>query len=66
MTEARDVKRSGLIPALFPSVVSGIILGVIGAAVAGIIVNALTQGDNQDATVAAVYTGWLLFFFVGF
>ena len=65
MTEAREVKRSGLIPALFPSVVSGIILGVIGAAVAGVIVNAATQGMNQDATVAAVYTGWLLFFFVG-
>ena len=65
MIEATEVKRSGLINALFPSVVSGIVLGVIGASVAGVIVNAATQGMNQDATVAAVYTGWLLFFFVG-
>src|SRR5579859_1822619 len=65
MIEATEVKRSGLINALFPSVVSGIVLGVIGAAVAGVIVNAAMQGMNQDATVAAVYTGWLLFFFVG-
>ena len=65
MTEAREVKRPGLFNALVPSVVSGIVLGVIGAAVAGYIVNAATQGGNLDATVAAVYTGWLLFFFVG-
>ncbi len=65
MTEAREVKRPGLFNALVPSVVSGIVLGVIGAAVAGVIVNAATHGGNLDATVAAVYTGWLLFFFVG-
>ena len=70
MSQAVEVKRSGLIPALFPSVVSGIILGVIGAAVAGVIVNAATynastQSSNLDATVSAVYTGWLLFFFIG-
>jgi len=65
MTEAGEVKRPGLINALFPSVVSGIVLGVIGAVVAGVIVNAATKGLNQDATVAAAYTGWTLFFFVG-
>jgi cytochrome c oxidase subunit I len=63
-------QRSGLIHALFPSVVSGIILGVIGAAVAGVIVNAATynpnsHSGNQDATISAVYVGWLLFFFLG-
>jgi cytochrome c oxidase subunit 1 len=65
MIETGEVKRSGLINALYPSVVSGIVIGVIGAAVAGVIVNVATQGMNQDATVAAIYTGWLLFFFVG-
>ncbi|GAC1344924.1 MAG: cytochrome c oxidase subunit I [Ktedonobacteraceae bacterium] len=64
-TNVATVGRPNLIRALFPSVVSGIILGVIGAAVAGVIVNALTKGGNQDATIAAVYTGWTLFFFVG-
>src|ERR1700680_1059759 len=64
-TNVATVGRPNLIRALFPSVVSGIILGVIGAAVAGVIVNALTKGGNQDASVAAVYTGWTLFFFVG-
>ena len=50
---------------MFPSVVSGIIVGVIGAAVVGIIVGLATQGMNQDAVVAAVYLGWAFFFFVG-
>src|SRR5260370_4705465 len=65
MTEAGEVKRPGLINALFPSVVSGIVLGVIGAVVGGVIVNAATKGLEQDATVAAAYTGWTIFFFVG-
>ena len=50
---------------MFPSVVSGIIVGVIGAAVLGVIVGAVTQGKNPDATVAAIYVGWVFFFFVG-
>ena len=50
---------------MFPSVVSGIIVGVIGAAVVGIIVGLATQGMNQDAVVAAVYLDWAFFFFVG-
>jgi cytochrome c oxidase subunit 1 len=62
VTEAR---RPSLIQNLFPSVVSGIILGVIGAALLGVIVNVATNGMNQDATVSAVYVGWLLFFFIG-
>src|ERR1051326_4614895 len=58
-------RRTGLMSNLFPSVVSGIIVGVIGAVAAAVIVNALTQGGNPDATVAAGYTAWVLFFFVG-
>ena len=57
--------RPGLSRQLFPSVISGIIGGVIGAAILGVIVNAATQGKNADATVAAIYTGWVFFFFVG-
>src|SRR5947209_334755 len=61
MTEA---KRTGLIHNLFPSVVSGILLGVIGAIVANLIVAHFVP-DNQDAIVVATYTAWTLFFFVG-
>ena len=64
-TTVATARRPNLINSLFPSVVSGIVLGVIGAAIAGVIVNAATHGGNQDATVSAVFTGWLLFFFVG-
>jgi cytochrome c oxidase subunit 1 len=60
-----EARRPGLRQQLFPSVVSGIICGVVGAAVLGIIVNLATHGQNQDATVAAVYVGWAFFFFVG-
>ncbi len=61
MTETR---RTSLIRTLFPSVLSGIVLGVIGAIVAGVIVAHFVQ-DNADATVVAVYTGWTIFFFIG-
>ncbi|HVB72764.1 MAG TPA: cbb3-type cytochrome c oxidase subunit I [Ktedonobacteraceae bacterium] len=60
-----EVKRPNLTRRLFPSVVSGIVLGIIGAVVFGVIVNAITQGNNQDATVVSVYIGWVLLFFVG-
>jgi cytochrome c oxidase subunit 1 len=60
-----EAGRPSLRRQLFPSVISGIVVGVIGATVLGVIVNAVTQGNNQDATVAAAYTGWVLFFFVG-
>jgi cytochrome c oxidase subunit 1 len=62
MTEA---KRTNLIRMLFPSVVSGIILGVIGAIIAGEVVFAFVGTDNLDAVIAATYTGWVLFFFIG-
>ena len=61
MTEAR---RTNLIRNLFPSVVSGIILGVIGAVVADLI-TAHFMPQNLDAVVVAAYTGWTLLFFVG-
>src|SRR5258708_4185361 len=59
-----ETKRTNIIQALFPSVVSGILLGIIGAAIAGVIVANAVQ-DNTDALLAAIYTAWVLFFFVG-
>ncbi len=70
-TSEAMVRRPGLINSLFPSVVSGIVLGVLGAAVSGVVVNRVTSALNpesvvvSDAVVAAVYTGWVLFFFIG-
>ncbi len=60
-----EVKRPGIIHRLFPSVVSGILLGIVGAVVFNVITNAITQDNNQDATVVFSYVGWILFFFVG-
>src|SRR2546421_9115278 len=70
-TAVAAVKRPNLINILFPSVISGIILGVVGAAVAGVLVNRITTAispdsvPNDDAVAAAVYTAWVLFFFIG-
>lgn len=64
-TAVAETRRTNLLQLLFPSVVSGIILGVIGAVVFGVIVNAIVQGQNPDATVVAAYVGWALFFFIG-
>src|ERR1700682_2274054 len=60
-----EVRRPGIIHQLFPSVVSGIVLGIVGAVLFNIITNAITQGNNQDATVVFSYIGWILLFFVG-
>ncbi len=66
------VKRPGVLKMLFPSVFSGILLGVIGAAVSGYIVAHIVtppgpdvQDYAQDATVVATYVGWVIFFFIG-
>ena len=59
-----EVRRGSLLQSLFPSVVSGIILGVIGAILAHFIVSALVP-DNPDAPVVATYTAWTIFFFIG-
>jgi cytochrome c oxidase subunit 1 len=56
---------------LFPSVVSGIVFGVIGAAIFGVVINKITTAyspdmvPNDDAVTVSVYLGWLLFFFIG-
>ena len=70
-TTVVEVKRPNLINSLFPSVVSGIVFGVVGAAIAGVLVNRITTAGspdgvpNDDAVTAAVYTFWVLFFFIG-
>jgi cytochrome c oxidase subunit I len=70
-TTVATARRPNLINSLFPSVISGIILGVAGAAVAGVLVNRLTTAfspdsiPNDDAVTAAVYTAWVLFFMIG-
>jgi cytochrome c oxidase subunit I len=63
MTEAR---RANLLHQLFPSVVSGVVLGVIGAiVVSAIVAHFVSPTDNPDAHVVAAYIGWALFFFIG-
>ena len=70
-TTAATVKRPNLINLLFPSVVSGIVLGVVGAAIAGVLINRITTAfspksvPNDDAVTAAVYIAWVLFFMIG-
>ena len=70
-TTVATARRPNLINSLFPSVISGIILGVAGAAVAGVLVNRITTAfspkgvPNDDAVTAAVYTAWVLFFMIG-
>src|SRR5438876_5348109 len=70
-TTVAPVRRPNLINSLFPSVISGIVLGVVAAAVAGVLVNRLTTAlspdgvPNDDAVISAVYTAWVLFFFIG-
>ncbi len=51
---------------VIPSVVSGLVLGLVGAIVFAIIAHSLVSGDRQaDDTIAAAYLGWLLFFLIG-
>jgi cytochrome c oxidase subunit I len=52
--------------ALYPSIVSGLVLGVVGAVVVGIIVHALASSQREaDATVVAAYAAWFVFFLIG-
>src|SRR5690348_2224535 len=66
-----ETRRPTLRQQMFPSVVSGMIVGVIAAIIAGVAVNRITTAispdgvPNDDAVTAAVYTAWVLFFFVG-
>ena len=70
-TTVTESRRPSLTNLLFPSVVSGIVLGVVGAAIAGLLINKITAAyspdsvPNDDAVAAAVYTAWVLFFFIG-
>src|SRR5216683_2277001 len=69
------VKRPNIWNMLFPSVVSGIILGVAGAVAAGFAMRWITSTygggfhndgvPNDDAVAAAVFTAWVLFFMLG-
>jgi cytochrome c oxidase subunit 1 len=63
-TTETETKRPSLMQLLFPSVVSGVVLGIIGAVVADLI-TAHFVPDNYDAITVAAYTGWTLLFFVG-
>ncbi len=70
-TTVAVARRPNLINSLFPSVIAGIVLGVAGAAIAGVLVNRITTAyspdsvPNDDAVAAAVYTAWVLFFMIG-
>ncbi|GCE20775.1 cytochrome c oxidase subunit I [Dictyobacter kobayashii] len=59
-----QVKRASLLQSLFPSVVSGVLLGVIGAVIAWVLLG-IWAPDNHDAQLVAAYTAWVLFFFIG-
>ncbi len=64
-------KRPNLISSLFPSVVSGIVIGVVGAVIAGLLMNRVTTAyspdgvPNDDAVAASVFIAWVLFFMIG-
>ncbi len=70
-TTVATTRRPDLTRRLFPSVISGIILGVIGAVIAGLLIHWVTSvfsedGDpNDDAVTSAVYIAWVIFFFIG-
>ncbi|GCE06732.1 cytochrome c oxidase subunit I [Dictyobacter aurantiacus] len=59
-----EVKRVNLLQRLFPSVLSGILLGVL-AAVSAVLLVAIWYPENYDAQVVAAYSAWTLFFFIG-
>jgi cytochrome c oxidase subunit I len=64
-------KRPNLINSLFPSVVSGIVIGVVGAVLAGLLMNRVTTAyspdsvPNDDAVAASVIIAWVIFFMIG-
>jgi cytochrome c oxidase subunit 1 len=60
-----ETRRKNLLQTFVPSVLSGIVLGVIGAILAYVIVVHIVPDDNLDAPIVAAYTGWVLFFFIG-
>jgi cytochrome c oxidase subunit 1 len=70
-TTVAAIRRPNLLNMLFPSVVSGIIIGAAGAAVAGVVVNVITTHfspagvPNDDAVSASVFFFWVIFFMIG-
>lgn len=51
---------------LVPSILSGLVIGLVGAVLAAVIVHAVAGGDRRnDDTIVAAYVGWLLFFLLG-
>jgi cytochrome c oxidase subunit 1 len=60
-----ETRRKNLLQTLVPSVLSGVVLGVIGAILAYVIVVHIVPDNNPDAPIVAAYTGWVLFFFIG-
>jgi len=51
---------------LVPSLVSGLVLGLIGAVVFAVIAHHLLSGSRQaDVTIVAAYVGWFFFFLIG-
>ena len=51
---------------LMPSIVSGLVVGVVGAVVAALVVHALVTGPRRpDDTVTAAYVAWFVFFLIG-
>ena len=74
-TESTSVtadQRPSLISNLFPSIVSGIVLGAIGAVIAGVIISKVTTAysgadavPNDDAVTSAAIIGWVIFFMIG-
>ncbi len=57
-----DVAKRG--PIWVPSMLPGIVLGVIFAVIGGEIVSRVVAG-NEDAAIFAVYTGWAIGFLAG-
>ncbi len=55
-------------PILIPSVLSGLVLGIVGAVVAALVVHAVVSGSDPrrpDDTVTAAYAAWFIFFLIG-
>ena len=53
---------------LFPSILSGLVLGLVAAIVAGLIVAGLVSGNNprkDDDVIVAGFVAWTVFFLIG-
>ncbi len=51
---------------LVPSILSGLVLGLVAAILAGVIVHGLVSGARQaDDTMVSAYLAWFIFFLIG-